>query len=154
MPSLINHTFQNKQSGVSLIELVAFIVIVSIAMIPLVSAYRQSVMHNADPLIRIRGLEAAQSLLDEILSLKYDELTPVGGVPACSSAQTGSVPCNNSKDTNMNDVDDYQGWTDTPYTGYNRTVTVNTNGNIKLVQVSVTTPAGETILLAAERANF
>lgn len=150
----INQTQKKAQSGVSLIEMVIFIVIVSVAMIPLISAYRQAMMRNVDPLIRIRGVEAAQSLLDEILALKYDEQTPTGGIPACSSAQAGSVACNNNPDANRNDVDDYHGWNDTPYTGYIRTVTVTTNNNIKLIQVSVATPTGETILLAAERANF
>ncbi|QEY14776.1 MSHA biogenesis protein MshD [Cellvibrio sp. KY-GH-1] len=154
MPLPTKRTLKKWQLGVSLIEMVIFIVIVSVAMIPLISADRQAMMHNVDPLIRIRAVEAAQSLLDEILALKYDEQTPTGGIPACSSVQAGSVACNNNPDSNRNDVDDYQGWSDVPYTGYARSVRVTTNANIKLVEVSVTTPTGETILLAAERANF
>ncbi len=154
MPLPIKKSQKKFLLGVSLVEMVAFIVIVSVALIPLINVYRQATVHNADPLIRIRGLEAAQSLLDEILALKYDEQTPTGGIPACSSVQAGSVACNNNPDSNRNDVDDYQGWSDVPYTGYARSVRVTTNANIKLVEVSVTTPTGETILLAAERANF
>lgn len=152
MHSLINPSKHTPQSGVSLIEMVVFIVIVSIALLALVGVFRQATSHNADPIIRVRGLEAAQSLLDEILSLKYDHLTPTGGIPACSSA--GATACNNMKDGDMNDVDDYHNFSDTPYTGYIRSVTVTTTANIKLIQVSVVTPAGETIALAAERANF
>lgn len=141
-----NHS---KQLGVSLIELIVFIVVVSIALLALVGVYRQATMRNVDPLVRVQALEAAQSLLDEILSLKYSESTPTGGIPACTS-------CNDTPDANMNDVDDYRNWSDAPYTGYTRSVSVTTNvGNtIKLITVSVTTPTGETILLAAERANF
>lgn len=156
MPMPINQ-FKQKfrlQLGVSLIEMVVFMVVISIALVALVGVYRQATIGNADPIIRVRALEAAQSLLDEIISLKYDEQTPTGGVPACSSF--GAPACDNTADGNMNDVDDYHNWSDEPYAGdaYNRTVTVTTNSNIKLITVSVTTPQNETILLSAERANF
>ncbi|WP_039913501.1 type IV pilus modification PilV family protein [Cellvibrio mixtus] len=151
MPLQTNFFLSKKkpESGVSLIEMVVFIVVVSVAMAALVGVYRQASQRNVDPLIRTRALEAAQSRLDEILSLKYDEMTPTGGVPACTA-------CNNTTDANMNDVDDYNGKVDTPYPGYNRTVTVTTNTStqIKLIQVRVTTPSGDAVLLAAERANF
>lgn len=139
-----------QPKGVSLIEMVVFIVVVSIALLALVGVYRQATIHNADPLIRTRALESAQSLLDEILSLKYSESTPTGGIPACT------FPCDDVPDSNLNDVDDYRNWSDVPYPGYTRLVLVDTNpdNTIKLITVSVTTPTGETILLAAERANF
>lgn len=142
------------QLGVSLIEMVVFIVVVSIALLALIGVYNQATINNVDPIVRVRALESAQSKLDEILLLKYDEMTPTGGIPACNSGAPNSVGCNNAPDANMNDVDDYDGWSDAPYTGYSRTVTVRTNGNIKLITVSVATPTGETMLLAAERANF
>jgi MSHA pilin protein MshD len=151
-------THRIRVSGVSLIEMVVFIVVVSIALLALVGVYRQATINNVDPIIRVQALEAAQSLLDEILSLKYDEKTPTGGIPACDSGQPGAEVCSTvlGADGNFNDVDDYNGWNDTniPYTGYSRSVTVTANNNIKLITVSVTTPTGETILLAAERANF
>lgn len=129
--------------------MVVFIVVVSIAMLALVGVYRQATINNVDPIIRIQAIEAAQSMLDEILSLKYSDSTPTGGIPPCTG-------CNDTPDANMNDVDDYRNWNDTPYAGYTRTVEVETNATntIKLITVSVTTPTGETILLAAERANF
>jgi MSHA pilin protein MshD len=156
MPLQIKQSTQNfcTQLGVSLIELIVFIVVVSIALLALVGVYNQATINNVDPIVRVRALEAAQSKLDEILLLKYDERTQTGGVPACNSGAPDSMACNNATDGNMNDVDDYDGWSDTPYAGYSRTVTVRTNGDIKLITVSVTTPSGETMLLAAERANF
>lgn len=156
MPLQTNHLNRQfySQSGVSLVEMIVFIVVVSIALLALVGVYNQATINNADPIIRVRALEAAQSKLDEILALKYDENTPTGGIPACNSGVPTSVACNNATDTNMNDVDDYNGLGDVPYTGYSRTVSVTTNNNIKLIQVRVTAPSGETVLLAAERANF
>lgn len=139
----------NIQSGVSLIEMIVFIVVVSIALLALVGVYRQATINNVDPIVRMQALEAAQSLLDEILSLKYSGDTPTGGIPACTS-------CNDTPDADMNDVDDYRNWSDNPYPGYTRTVSVSTDAanTIKLITVSVNTPTGDTILLSAERANF
>lgn len=143
---------KKNQSGVSLIELIVFIVVVSIALLALVGIYRKATINNADPIIRMRALESAQSLLDEIISLRYDEATPTGGVPACPTV--GANACNNLPDDNMNDVDDYHNFSDTPYPNYVRSVSVTTANNIKLITVSVTTPTNETFLLSAERANF
>ncbi len=144
------------QQGVSLIEMVVFIMVVGIASSALFATYNYSLMHNTDPLIQVRALELAQSRLDEILALKYDANTPTGGVPACGTP-TG-VACNNLTDSNMNDVDDFHGVNDTPYAGYNRTVTVTTANNLKLITVTVTGPAlatgNLTVRLAAYKANF
>jgi MSHA pilin protein MshD len=139
------------QLGVSLIEMIVFIVVVSIALLALVGVYRQATINNVDPIIRMRALESAQSLLDEILLLKYDEKTPTGGVPACRPLTDNE--CNNTKDGNLNDVDDYDGVSDT-FDGFTRSVSVTTANNIKLITVRVTTPIGDTVLLSAERANF
>lgn len=156
MRSPIKLFFNTKvgQSGVSLIEMIVFIVVVSIALVALVSVYQRATATNANPLIRIRGIEAAQSRLDEILQLKYDQNTPTGGIPACGSPQPNAVACTNTLDNNLDDVDDFDGRADEPYPGYNRRVTVTTNNNIKLITVVVTTPTNERITLAVERANF
>ncbi len=143
-----------SQLGVSMIELIVFIVVVSIALLALLGAYQRATSVNVDPLIRVRALELAQSKLDEILALKYDEQTPTGGVPACGSTGIGAVGCNNNPDSNMNDVDDFNGFSDTPYAGYTRQVTVTANSNIKLISVTVTMPGGADLTVAAERANF
>lgn len=142
------------ESGVSLIELIVFIVIVSICSSSLFAVYNYSLLHNADPMIQIRALELAQAKLDEVLALKYDENTPTGGVPACGSALVSAKPCTNAPDANMNDVDDFNGYSDSPYSGYTRSVTVSTSNNQKLISVTVVSPKNVAITLAAYRANF
>lgn len=150
---------QKYEQGVSLIELIVFIIVVGIASSALFATYNYSLMRNTDPLIQVRALELAQARLDEILALKYDENTPTGGIPACG---LGSTSCNNNKDSNMNDVDDFHNVTDVPYSttvkgvtyNYSRNVTVTTTNNIKLITVRVTAPRGFSITLAAEKANF
>ena len=140
------------QKGVSLIEMIVFIIVVGIASSALFATYNYSLLHNTDPLIQVRALELAQAKLDEVLALKYDANTPTGGIPACGTP-TG-VACDNTPDANMNDVDDFHGASDTPYTGYTRNVTVTTANDLKLITVSVIAPRGFTITLAAYRANF
>lgn len=140
------------EKGVSLIELIVFIIVVGIASSALFATYSYSMMRNTDPLIQVRALELAQARLDEILALKYDENTPTGGIPACGS---GGVPvCNNTTDSNRNDVDDFHNVSDTPYTGYTRTVTVVTANNLKLITVTVAAPKSLSTTLAAYKANF
>jgi MSHA pilin protein MshD len=143
---------KHSQKGVSLIEMVVFIIVIGIASSALFATYNYSLMHNTDPLIQVRALELAQAQLDEVLALKYDANTPTGGIPACGTP-TGAA-CNNAPDANMNDVDDYHGASDTPYTGYTRNVTVTTANDEKLITVSVTAPRGFSVTLAAYRANF
>jgi MSHA pilin protein MshD len=140
------------QKGVSLIEMIVFIIVLGIASSALFATYNYSLMHNTDPLIQVRALELAQAKLDEIIALKYDANTPTGGIPACDTP-TG-VACNNSPDTNMNDVDDFHNASDVPYTGYSRSVTVTTANSMKLISVTVAAPKGWSVTLAAYRANF
>lgn len=149
----LKHTVRMQlQKGVSLIEMIVFIIVIGIASSALFATYNYSLRNNTDPLIQVRALELAQAKLDEVLALKYDANTPTGGIPACGTP-TG-VACNNTPDANVNDVDDFNGASDTPYTGYNRSVTVTTANDLKLVTVSVATPRGFTITLSAYRANF
>ncbi|RYZ93896.1 MAG: MSHA biogenesis protein MshD [Moraxellaceae bacterium] len=142
------------QQGVSLIELIVFLVVISIASSALFATYNYGLMRNADPIIQVRALELAQARLDEILALKYDANTPTGGIPACGSSGVGAVACNNTTDSDMNDVDDYNGISDTPYAGYVRTVSVSTANNVKLITVTVAAPKNLSTTLAAYRANF
>ncbi len=141
-----------KQLGVTLLELLVFILVISIALLALVGVFNQATRANIDPLIQTRALELAQSQLDVVFALKYDANTPTGGIPACSGS--GGLSCTNTPDADMNDVDDYHGWSDQPYPGYNRSVSVSTNANIKTISVTVTGPKGVNLTLSVQRANF
>lgn len=56
----------SRQSGISLIELIMFIVIVSIALAGIMLVMNQITGHSADTLVRKQALTAAESLLEEI----------------------------------------------------------------------------------------
>lgn len=160
---------KKPQQGVTLIELVVFIVVISLALAALMQAYNFSISQSVDPIVRVRILELAQSKLDEVMARKYDHNTPSGGVPACGSVgapvcaglgREGVEDCDTP--TGLNDVDDFDACTDTPYPNYSRRVDVSFEGtdlglantNAKRIAVTVTAPNGEAVNLTAYRANF
>ena len=81
----------SKQQGISLIELIIFIVIISVALTGITLIYINTTRHSADPMVRIRSIELAQSTLEEILLKAYDHNTPVGG--GCVRFPAGSSRC-------------------------------------------------------------
>ena len=115
---------QFHQKGISLIELIIFIVILSIALTAITLIYINTTRYSADPLVRIRAVELAQSTLEEILLKAYDDSSAVGG--GCVRFPSGSSRCPVSNPdatsqtlatfgaeegaanrTNFNDVDDF-----------------------------------------------
>lgn len=54
------------QTGISLIELVIFIVIVSVGVAGILSVMNVTVMHSADPIMQKQAVAIAESLLEEI----------------------------------------------------------------------------------------
>jgi len=150
------------QKGVTLVELIVFIVVISLALGALLGVYRQSLQASVDPIVRVRLLEAAQSQLDRILARRFDANTPAGGVPACGSTVPAGVPpapaCAGS-----GGVSDFDGFSDTPYPGYNLIVSVElagdelglaANNRAKRISVTTTAPNGEALTLSAYRTNF
>lgn len=79
------------QAGISLIELIIFIVILSVALTGITLIYINTTHYSADPMVRIRSIELAQSTLEEILLKAYDDSTVVGG--GCVRFPSGSSQC-------------------------------------------------------------
>ncbi len=151
-----------SQSGVTLIELIVFIVVISVALGALLSVYRYSVVNSVDPVVRVRLLEAAQSQLDVVMAQPYDANTPPGGVPACGSTvpsgRPPAPPC-----ANAGGVSSFDGYSDSPYSGYQRQVAVEPAGTelglpddawAKRITVVATAPDGQSVTLSAYRTNF
>ena len=153
-----------NQAGVTLVELVVFIIVVSIALGTLMSAYNYSMVNSVDPLIRVRALECAQAKLDEITARKFDENTPTGGVPACGSAEAGAIACLGIvADADFDDVGDYNGQN---FVDGDCNVSVSVVGEgsdlgladdanvVRLITVTSTMPGGNTVVLSAYHTNF
>jgi len=113
--------------GVTLIEMVIFIAIVSVAFTGIIMVFINTGKHSADPLVKIRTIELGQSFLEEILLKKYDEDSPVTGgcidyaSSRCSSGKNGSTTfqaeAGEARGT-YDDVDDYH---NLEYCGLNTT---------------------------------
>lgn len=150
-----------SERGLSLIELIVFIVIVGVAVAGVLAVMNLTTAKSADPLIRKQVLAIAEGMLEEIL-LK-DFANPPGGF---SGAAT---PANRPL---FDDVSDYNGYastgvydvTATPIpalSGYNVSVAVTNEalGSIpaassKRITVTVTAPGGETVTLSGYRTDY
>lgn len=63
---LLPRPIRTRQSGLSLIELIVFIVIVGVGLAGITVTYNTVVMHSADPMVRKQALAIAESMLLEI----------------------------------------------------------------------------------------
>jgi len=66
-------TWIEHQRGVTLIELIVFIVIVSVGLTGVLSALNVSVRGSADPVLAKQALAIAEGLLEEIMSKNYSD---------------------------------------------------------------------------------
>lgn len=147
--------------GFTLIELMLFIVIIAVATSGLFAAINSSTVNNVNPLFQVRALELAQAQMDEIFGKRYDDKSPLGGFPPCSSGEIGAVVCDSSDaKTDLSDVDDYHGFTTVPagYGGYTMSVAV-TNVTLssrpaKLITITVDSSASTPVTLSAYRGDF
>jgi len=150
-----------RQSGISLVELILFMVIVGIAVAAVLQVYGVTARANADPLLRRQSLAIAQAMMEEI---SYKAPTnPPGGF---------SGPYTPANRWLFDDVVDYSGFamagitdlTNVPISGLE-----NYQLNVAVVSaafgpvpeshglrftVTVTDPTGEITLLEGYRASY
>ena len=65
-----------RQHGLSIIELLVFIVVVGIAVTGALQAYSSTSRTSADPMVRKQAMAVAESLLEEVLSKPYTYCDP------------------------------------------------------------------------------
>lgn len=154
-----------RQVGLTLIELIVFIVIVSVALVGVLSVLNLTVLRSADPVIYKQTLAVAEATMEEVLS--KDFANPAGGF---SPAAPGSPT--QAERPGFDDVSDYNmagawSWTvrsladvatDIPgLEAYRVRITVaalSLNGVAgKQVSVTVTGP-GDPVTLNGFRANY
>lgn len=82
------------QLGVSLIELIVFIVIISIALTGVLLVMNQVTGHSADTLVRKQSLAIAESLLEEVESMPFTYCDPDDlNAAFATSATAGGAGC-------------------------------------------------------------
>lgn len=169
--------------GFSLIELVITIAILAITLVTIAQSLQFSTQFSADPLWQTKTVELVQAYADEILTKRYDEASPVGGTPPCTSCSLASafgpdgaefrgllagVPTNT-----FDDVDDYHGLDEQPvdalgnsrsaYGGYRVQVAVSyagtavslaTDSRAKQISITVTPPGQAPLPFSVYRGNY
>lgn len=115
-----------RQSGVSLIELIIFIVIVSTAVAGVLSVMNVTTQHSADPMLRKQAQAIAESLLEEIELQPFTYCDPddANATTATSAAGCATTPeamgpeAGETRYTppppQFDNVNDYNGFTMTP----------------------------------------
>lgn len=158
---------KSLQRGVSLVEVILFIVIISVAVAGILLVMNKVSGHSsADALLRKQSLAIAESLLEEIQLQGISGVTPNPALPA------------NADRSNFDNVFNYAGYNTTAgilamdttpvprLAGYNvapPVVVVNTPaiwggvavaaGSAVVITVSVTDPAGQVVNLTGYKAN-
>ena len=88
------HCRRARHCGVTLIELIMFIVVVGIAVAGLLLVYSNTVRHSSDPVIRKQMLALAESLLEEVELMPFTYCDPDDTKAAvANSALVGASGC-------------------------------------------------------------
>jgi len=154
-----------KQRGVSLIELIMFILIVSVAMIGILLVMNVVAKNNADPVMHKQALAIAESMLEEIELQNFTK--PTGGYAGPFTA------VNRYQFDTITDYNNYNktgivapdvGMSAIPgLTGYSVTVTAPVTlsawngipaGSWIMITVTVTPPSGDTITSVGYRTAY
>jgi MSHA pilin protein MshD len=169
-----------SEAGFSLIEIVLTIAIIGVALTVMIAAWAQMAKRTGDPFFQAKAAFLGQAYIEEILTKRYDENTPVGGLPACISANCSSIlgPDTHSNGSTeprslFDDVDDYNGLVEAPsenalgvvrpeYDSYQVSITVSyavgdfsrPTHTAKRIDVLVTPPGETALRFTAYRGNY
>ena len=152
------------QRGLSLVELLVFIVVVGIAVGGVLSVYSLNVRSSADPMLRKQALAIAESLLEEVLAKPYtycdpDDANAESASSPAGCATTAEAMGPEAGETRYDNVTPYDNVND--YNGFNMTGIVDLNNaavpglggysaSVQVVQPAGAfngIPAGETLLV-------
>jgi MSHA pilin protein MshD len=156
--------------GFSLIELIISIVVLGIALAALSSSLFTAVGKSSDPILQSKATQLSQSYLDEILSMRYQEDSPLGGGVVGTCSIDGSEAGEDERNL-FDDVDDYHGLseeadfldstTTSNYSGYTVSIDVQCVGpnnaaatNSKLIVLTITSPLNQNVIFSVMRADF
>ena len=111
-----------SQRGVTLVELVVFIIIIGVGVVGLMSVTGSTIMHSADPMVRKQAIAIAESLLLEIEQKPFTWCDPTDAnlltatnasecatTPEDQGPETGESRYSNTKPfNNVNDYKDFK----------------------------------------------
>ncbi len=153
-------SFSTKAKGLTLVELVIAIVIVSVAFVGMMSVYSSLMSHSADPMIYQQSLAIADSYMEEIASKDFPD------------SFSGTCPAPPANRAEYLSVCDYHGFSeavikdvagnDLGLNGYGVSVTVAAAGaalsipanDALLVTVLVSHPLGDSLSVSGYRTRY
>jgi MSHA pilin protein MshD len=159
-----------RARGVTLVEVLLFILIVSIALAAILNVLTVAVAHSGDPLLRRQSLAVGESLVQEIDAVPFGQTDPRSGAAESLGPEAGE-----SRGSNTNPFDDprdYSGYSESGITtpdgtaisglsAYSASVSAaqQSLGNIPagdglLVTITVTSPTGEPMTFTSFRAMY
>lgn len=139
----------------TLIELIMFMVIVSVGLAGVLTALNVSVKGSADPLQPKQALTIAEGMMEEVLLRNYSN--PADGYTPTDCAVATPTDCDRSR---FDDIGDYAGFHVAPVAGYALVVGVAAENTTDLgvaarrITVTVTQPDAQTLALSGYRANY
>lgn len=152
-----------SERGLSLIELLVFIVVVGIAVTGVLSVFSLNARSSADPMVQKQALAIAESLLDEVLAKPYTYCDPddanvetasspagCATMPEAMGPEAGETRYSNL--TPYDNVNDYSGFSMAGIVDLNNNAVTGLGGYTATVQVQPAgafngIPAGETLLV-------
>ncbi len=96
------------QRGISLVELIMYIVIVSVAITGILAVMDQVTRYSADPLVQKQAIAVAESLLEEI---ELQDFNSASGVTSCPTGPNLVTQANRASQYHI--VCDYNGFSTT-----------------------------------------
>lgn len=156
-----------RQHGISLIELIIFIVIISVALTGILLVMNQVTAHSADPLVRKQAIAAAESLLEEIELQDFIDIND-GVTTVCPPASMVTAA---TRATAYHIVDCYRGFSMTGIADLNNAAVglANYNANVAItsealgsvvagsavrITVTVTDPQGNALAIDGYRTRY
>ncbi|MFZ2987616.1 prepilin-type N-terminal cleavage/methylation domain-containing protein [Ideonella sp.] len=181
LPSTRRRAQRSRQRGLSLIELVMFIVVVGVALAAVLRVFAQATAASADPQLQRQALAIAESLLEEVQLMPFTFCDPDDANLASASSTAGCASLTEAigregsegrfSTPQFDNVNDYHGYqmsgivdisnTAVPgLSGYSAQVTVQAaslgslgaaSGEVLRITVQVTGPAGTSATLDGYR---
>lgn len=154
-PAFLLHGCVLRQQGISLVELIMFIAIVSVGLAGLALALNQATSHSADTLVRKQAMAVAASLLEEIEVHTHSGGTCTGMLGANSARTAAHSVCDYGGYYTTSGVLDINGAAVSGLGGYNVAPAVSVAwvapawgnvpaGSAVAITVHVTDPMGNT----------
>ncbi|MBL7004638.1 MAG: prepilin-type N-terminal cleavage/methylation domain-containing protein [Gammaproteobacteria bacterium] len=145
-----------KNKGFTLIEIIVTILIISIAAPILIQAFSSIVRSSANPMLLQQSISIAQSYLEKITLLSYDD--PNDGGDSLLTGPKGPE-LDEGTESLYDDVDDYHNFSDTELTDFTIDITIGNeetlnNAIVKKITATVTHPAIDDFILIGYKAYY